>query len=294
MPISHFHLVIQMEPGMRNSEPVQLPGPEASPSAPPSSRLTIALIDRRALERECLARGLLSGQPSLDILDFGTVEEWIRKGSDHDGVSAVLVSLGGQGVDEPSVGAALAALERERAGIPVIVLADREEASQVLMALDRGARGYIPSSIGLRVVMEVVNLVRAGGTYVPASSLIASREIILAPEDCAQDDPLDDLLTPRQAAVAAALRQGKANKIIAYELKLSESTVKVHIRAIMRKLQAHNRTEVAFKLSSLSTAGRATARLFNLPANREGGGANIRLRSLLDPNPEPSPASAYG
>jgi len=278
---------------MRNSESVQVSGVDAILPAASSYRVTIALIDRRALERECLARGLLAGQPSLDILLFGAVDEWSRKGAVQDEVSAVLLSLGGQGVEEPSVEAALRSLERDRPGIPVIVLADREEASQVLMALDRGAKGYIPSSVGLRVVMEVVNLVRAGGTYVPASSLTASRELILMPDDDAVEDPLADLLTPRQAAVAAALRQGKANKIIAYELKLSESTVKVHIRAIMRKLQAHNRTEVAFKLSGLSAAGRASARVFNLPAHRDHGTAN-RLRTLQDAGATSPQASAYG
>ena len=58
-------------------------------------------------------------------------------------------------------------------------------------------------------------------------------------------------LTSRQAAVAEALRRGKANKTIAYELNMCESTVKVHIRSIMRKLQAKNRTEAAFKLNAV-------------------------------------------
>ena len=57
--------------------------------------------------------------------------------------------------------------------------------------------------------------------------------------------------TGRQAAVLKALCRGKANKIIAFELNLCESTVKVHIRSIMKKLQARNRTEVALKLHNL-------------------------------------------
>jgi DNA-binding NarL/FixJ family response regulator len=61
------------------------------------------------------------------------------------------------------------------------------------------------------------------------------------------------LFTQRQAEVAQALRRGKANKIIAYELNLRESTVKVHIRNIMKKLKATNRTEVAFKINKLMT-----------------------------------------
>lgn len=57
--------------------------------------------------------------------------------------------------------------------------------------------------------------------------------------------------TARQSAVAEGLRRGKANKIIAYELNLCESTVKVHIRNIMKKLGATNRTEVAYKIGDM-------------------------------------------
>ena len=60
------------------------------------------------------------------------------------------------------------------------------------------------------------------------------------------------IFTTRQTSVAKALRQGKANKIIAYELNMCESTVKVHVRHIMKKLGATNRTEVAYKLSDMA------------------------------------------
>ena len=63
--------------------------------------------------------------------------------------------------------------------------------------------------------------------------------------------PLDSMFTARQIEVVNALRRGKANKIIAYELNLRESTVKVHIRNIMKKMKATNRTEVAYKLNEL-------------------------------------------
>ncbi len=66
---------------------------------------------------------------------------------------------------------------------------------------------------------------------------------------------MNGLFTARQAAVADALRRGKANKIIAYELNLCESTVKVHIRNIMKKLKAKNRTEVAYKINDMMPRG---------------------------------------
>lgn len=276
---------------MRNCESVQMADGDLPISAPVSAKVTIALIDRRALDRECLARGLLASQPNLEIQLSGSVEEWGR--GRHDGTSAVLLSIGSQTAGDPTVGASLGQLRRDFPGLPVIILADSEAARDVLMALDLGACGYIPSSVGLRVLVEVVNLVRAGGVYVPASSLTAARLEILAPDAEAGADPYDGLLTPRQAAVAEALRQGKANKIIAYELDLSESTVKVHIRAIMRKLQAHNRTEVAFKISGLAPSGRSTARLVDLPSHRDKL-LSVSLSRTSEPVMTAVKAAAYG
>jgi len=67
----------------------------------------------------------------------------------------------------------------------------------------------------------------------------------------APERPLNGMFTARQMAVVDALRRGKANKIIAYELEMRESTVKVHVRNIMKKLKATNRTEVAYKANLL-------------------------------------------
>ena len=67
----------------------------------------------------------------------------------------------------------------------------------------------------------------------------------------AQDEPIfaEEQFTARQAAVADRLRRGKPNKLIAYELNMCESTVKVHIRNILKKLRVTNRTEAGFKLN---------------------------------------------
>jgi len=93
--------------------------------------------------------------------------------------------------------------------------------------------------------------VKAGGVYVPASSVVAAKhsdDDIGAPKRFC-----NGMFTARQAAVVEALRRGKANKIIAYELKMRESTVKVHVRSIMKKLKAKNRTEVAFMANGFMT-----------------------------------------
>jgi DNA-binding NarL/FixJ family response regulator len=115
--------------------------------------------------------------------------------------------------------------------------------------LAKKVRGYVPTSFSLDTAMQAMDLVRAGGTFVPASSLIAAHH---APEDAqAGAQKTNGLFTTRQAAVIDALRRGKPNKIIAFELKMRESTVKVHVRNIMKKLKATNRTQVAYLATQL-------------------------------------------
>jgi DNA-binding NarL/FixJ family response regulator len=127
----------------------------------------------------------------------------------------------------------------------LVVLGADEDPHHMAEILSQGARGYIPTSVGLSVAIGALQLAMAGGTFVPASALRNSgRER----PDASQSVHSMLGLSERQAAVAEAVALGKPNKIIAYEMALCESTVKVHIRSIMKKMQARNRTEIAFML----------------------------------------------
>jgi DNA-binding NarL/FixJ family response regulator len=96
------------------------------------------------------------------------------------------------------------------------------------------AYGEWKLTMSLKVVSEAIRLVQAGGMYIPASSLLAAQR----PNEVrgAESNSRLSGLTNRQLAVLEAVRRGKANKIIAYELNMCESTVKVHLRNIMKKL----------------------------------------------------------
>ncbi len=124
-----------------------------------------------------------------------------------------------------------------------MVIADDEDLDQVLLAIEAGARGYIPTSLSIDIVVEAIRLIAAGGIFVPASSVVAAR----GARDKTHANGKDQapIFTLRQTAVVRALCLGKPNKTIAHELNMRESTVKVHVRNIMKKLAAKNRTEVA-------------------------------------------------
>jgi DNA-binding NarL/FixJ family response regulator len=130
-------------------------------------------------------------------------------------------------------------------GPPTIVLSGVDELRTIVEALERGAKGYISTSMPLDVAIAAIRFVSAGGTFVPAESILAAARQ-RTDQQPATMEKANGLFTARQAAVVEALRKGKANKLIAYELNMCESTVKVHVRKIMRKLKAANRTEVAY------------------------------------------------
>jgi len=209
----------------------------------------VVIVDKRALERECLARSLVEYSRTLNFMEVESLDE-LKRMPDEGLPSAVVVSMGGRNVSDEDVYAELFNFTAAVGPIPVIVIAESDEPADILAALECGAKGYIPTSLKVRIAAEAIGLVRAGGTFVPASSMFALSETIRATRRVI--NPLKDMFTAREASVVDALRQGKANKIIAYELNLCESTVKVHIRNIMKKLKATNRTEVAYKLREIS------------------------------------------
>jgi DNA-binding NarL/FixJ family response regulator len=215
---------------------------------PQEDKGTLLIFDTRVLDRDCLAQGLRAKQMPFEIVACGTIAEWRQMKGQHPPVCAVLLCIGRQRPADAAVGSTIAKLVAEYA-CPVVVLADNDELVHVLKALELGAKGYIPTSVQIDVCIEAINLALAGGVFLPASSVLAMRRAIEAGNDV--NRPMSGMFTQRQEEVVSALRRGKANKIIAYELNLRESTVKVHIRNIMRKLKATNRTEVAYKINEM-------------------------------------------
>ena len=227
--------------GMKSEEAIY------APSEGRSKETLIVIVDQRLLQGECLGRGIVEHNPTLTIVTVGSLVE-LRNMPNRADASAVLVALT-QKMSDQGVRADLANLVLEFGAIPVVVVANSDEPVEILAALEIGVRGYVPTSVTARVVAEAIELARAGGTFVPVSGFLALREVICARAENQRQKP--SIFTTRQEEVSQALRKGKANKIIAYELNMCESTVKVHVRNIMKKVQATNRTQVAYKLTEM-------------------------------------------
>ncbi|WP_395676107.1 LuxR C-terminal-related transcriptional regulator [Inquilinus sp.] len=208
------------------------------------SKVTVAIMDSRTLVREALIAALAAAGGGVAGVEYEDPDDWHTAGSGED-VSAVLLGIGDRRADDPVLIDDLQKLGRDHPGLPVIVMGERQDSAHVLKILSHGARGYVPANVSLDVAIGALHLAIAGGAFVPAAVLMEAGRPD-RDEPGSTKPPFD--LTDRQAAVAEAVAQGKPNKIIAYELNLCESTVKVHIRVIMKKMLARNRTEVAFKL----------------------------------------------
>jgi DNA-binding NarL/FixJ family response regulator len=223
-------------------EPTTSSAPSEPDQGVAKTRDPIVIIGIRLLSRECLAR-VLSAECDVPVICFSSVDEWVAEGPAPASL-VVLCQSGRSRADAIMEVERLPELAEQIGRCPAVILSDNEDPDLIVQMLGRNVRGYVPTSLSIGVAIQAMELARAGGVFVPASSLIAAHGDPDRTSTAIQK--ANSLFTARQAAVVDALRRGKANKIIAYELKMRESTVKVHVRNIMKKLRATNRTEVAY------------------------------------------------
>jgi DNA-binding NarL/FixJ family response regulator len=206
----------------------------------------LAVIDSRKFLQQCIQRSVQSALP-VRVETYSSVLE-LQNTLPSSSIRLIIASL-----SDVSIQAAtdtLQGLTDLAPGVPIIVLSngDQELARAVM---GRGAKGFIPVTMGFEIAIEAVRFVLAGGTYAPADFLLklVSQDGALQQRRTALDG-----VTSRELTVVRAIQQGKPNKTIAHELRMAESTVKVHVRNIMRKLAAKNRTDVAIKYTRLLDA----------------------------------------
>jgi DNA-binding NarL/FixJ family response regulator len=220
----------------------------------------IVLIDPRPLTRTSISR-LLSGGSSTNrrsedfaVRSVSGVDELFatHPANGAEEVALIVLNLGALCPLEVRVRADHRRLRDEFPGVPLVILSDCENPKHILGALQGGVRGYIPSALESSMVIHVIRLVLAGGVFIPPGVIAAraDKPPEILPEHEGRE--LSCEFTPRQTEVFELLRQGRSNKVIAYELGMQESTVKVHVRQIMRKLKAINRTHAVFLATRLS------------------------------------------
>lgn len=215
--------------------------------APKNLNISIALIDPKPLTRRSIAEMLANALPDYVTLTAASCEELLAlrsrlTGSPH----LIIVYIRSAGVTDAFVQEVLELVRLRLPDARVIVLSDRDDVQNINEALSCGVRGYIPTSVEAEVAFAALTLIKAGGTYIPAHERrSATGKLDIGVEGDRRGLPVELDLTPRELSVLDLLREGKPNKLIAAGLNMEESTVKVHVRNILKKLRAANRTEAA-------------------------------------------------
>jgi DNA-binding NarL/FixJ family response regulator len=208
---------------------------------------SIALIDPKPLTRRSISEMLAKALPDYVTIAASSCEELLEsRRRPSTSPQLVIVYVRSAGVTDARVQYALERVRLQLPDAPVIVFSDRDDVEDVNEALTCGLRGYIPTSVDAEVAFAALRLIHAGGTFIPAHVLRSTSGMPDADAEGARRGFLDELeLTPREFCVLDLLREGRPNKLIAAELKMEESTVKVHVRNILKKLRAANRTQAA-------------------------------------------------
>jgi DNA-binding NarL/FixJ family response regulator len=203
------------------------------------ARAFVALIEGRPFLRECIGRAMQAAF-SVPVVSYATLSELDQ----HEAPEGNLVVVSMIGASREEWLPALKNLREIVPRYPVVTLSSTDDVDLARAAISHGARGYIPVTMDFEIAIEAIRFVLVGGTYAPIDYLLETNKLGVS---SSKTFPAAGALTGREFSVVQALKQGKSNKVIANELNMCESTVKVHLRNVMKKLNAKNRTEVAMK-----------------------------------------------
>lgn len=205
----------------------------------------VIIADDHPLFRTALVDTIRKLHPDCEMVeahDIQSLQEVVEGNSDCDLILLDLHMPGAHGFS------GLIHLAARHAEIPVIIISAHESADIIKRAMDHGAAAYLPKSSSVDSIRAALAAVQAGDRWVPANiNLNAetsnSEELQLA--------TVLSTLTPKQFRVATMLSEGLLNKQIAYELSITEATVKAHVTEIFKKLGVQSRTQAVLRLSQL-------------------------------------------
>lgn len=212
-------------------------------STPASTHLIIA--DDHPLFRDALRLAVASVVSSAKIGEVGSFEDLTEMLEREGDVDLVLLDLKMPGISGFS---GLIYLRAQYPAIPVVVVSASDDVETIRRSLDFGASGFVPKRFGVEKLGEAILRVLDGDVWVPPDvDLSAAAD----PETSKLRDRLVTL-TPQQVRVLMMLSEGLLNKQIAYELGVSEATIKAHVSAILQKLGVESRTQAVIAAAKIS------------------------------------------
>lgn len=216
-----------------------------------SGNTIILVADDHPLFRDALASAIQALPERCTIRFAATFDEAMRALDDEEAPELVLLDLNMPGSRGLS---GLSMMRSQFPAIAVIIVSAVEDAGTIRRSIAMGASGYVPKSSTIEEMRAAVSRVLAGEVYTPEGLEIAA-------ETEAEEAELIkrmQSLTPQQSRVLAMLGEGLLNKQIAYELDVSEATIKAHVSAILTKLNVDSRTQAVITLAKLNGPGEAS------------------------------------
>ena len=247
--------LVSRPPAVSESNVVAQPAEISLPNcrtAPGRQLLSLGLIDPKPITRQSILETLAKALPEYMTIAVSSCEELLETWGKARGWVLIVIHTRSAQLTDLWVQNTLEFVRRHLAGTPVVLLSDCDDVKNILEALTCGVRGFVPTSLESGLAVAALRLISAGGTFIPAHALRAA----ITKTDTGSDHerrgvPEELQLTFRELAVINLMCEGKPNKVIAVKLNLQESTVKVHVRNILRKLNAGNRTQAAFVVNRL-------------------------------------------
>ncbi|MDO2949410.1 response regulator transcription factor [Aeromonas simiae] len=206
------------------------------------STQTIVIADDHPLFRGALYQAVQMAMSDARLLEADSIDSLLALLGGEDEVDLLLLDLkmpGANGLE------GLAHLRGQYPDLPVVVVSATEDPTIISQVMKMGAVGFIPKSSPMKRLIEALGCVLQGDTWLPEGI-----ELDSAPGKESLAQRLSSL-TPQQYKVLLMLRDGSLNKQIAWELNVSEATIKAHITAIFRKLGVKNRTQAVIALQQL-------------------------------------------
>ncbi len=204
------------------------------------------IADDHPLFRGALKQAIGAIAEPGTVLEAGDFDAAKKVVAENDDVDLVLLDLSMPGASGLS---GLISLRGIHASVPMVVVSAHDDPETIRRALELGASGFISNSASMEEIRSAVQTVLEGGIASPGG-------VDLGVE---RDPEISDLirrlqsLTPQQTRVLGMLGEGLLNKQIAYELNVSEATIKAHVSAILQKLGVDSRTQAVIQLSKIGS-----------------------------------------
>jgi DNA-binding NarL/FixJ family response regulator len=209
-----------------------------------NSHYRLVIADDHPLFRGALREAVTGLFERVDIAEAGTfneVAELLERGGDVDLVLLDLTMPGVRGFS------GLMYLRAQYPGVPVIVVSANDDPAAIRRCMEFGASGFIPKTLGVEAMRGAIQRILGGGVWTPPDvDLTAGSDAETAALMARMAT-----LTPQQVRVLMMLSEGLLNKQIAYQLGVSEATVKAHVSAILQKLGVESRTQAVIAAAKI-------------------------------------------